>query len=239
MESTMVNGKRCILIVDDEARMVRVLKDFLQANHFHIMEAHNGEEALAVYYANTTQIDLILLDVMMPIYSGYEVLMEIRKNEMTTPVIMLTAREGEEDQIRGLKNGADDYIIKNFSPTVLLARIETVLRRLGKDTNSELICGDMSINVSTRECYANGERIELTKREFDLLYFLMMNHSLAFTRDQLLNDVWGYDFEGEDRTVDTYIKQVRVKMKRSANKIVTVYGIGYKYEVNHENVHTK
>ncbi|MFI3177450.1 MAG: response regulator transcription factor [Eubacteriales bacterium] len=231
----MIDGKRCILLVDDEEKMVRVLKDFLQANQFHIMQAYNGEEALACYYDHHTEIDLVLLDVMMPICNGFQVLKEIRQNESMTPVIMLTAREGEEDQIRGLQNGVDDYILKSFSPTILLARIETVLRRAGKDYASELTCGDTSIRVSTRRCCIHEKEIELTKREFDLLYYLMLNPAIAFTRDQLLNDVWGYNYEGEDRTVDTYVKQLRAKIRTSGNRISTVYGIGYKYEVICEN----
>ncbi|MFI3200104.1 MAG: response regulator transcription factor [Eubacteriales bacterium] len=231
----MVDGKRCILIIDDEVKMVRALKDFLQANQFYIMEANDGERGLEIYYEYAREIDLILLDVMMPIYDGYEVLAELRKNYSLTPIIMLTAREGERDQIKGLENGADDYIIKNFSPTLLLARIDAVLRRVGKGNVSELQCSDMRMNITTRECFLKDNEIELTKKEFDLLYCLVNNQGIAFTREQLLNDVWGYDYEGEDRTIDTYIKQIRAKIKESRNVIRTVHGIGYRLEVGHED----
>ncbi|MFI3212717.1 MAG: response regulator transcription factor [Eubacteriales bacterium] len=227
----MFGEKRCIFIVDDEIRMVRALKDFLKANGFHVLEAHNGEDALEIYYQYSTQIDLMLLDVMMPIMNGFEVLDELRANGSLTPIIMVTARGEEYDQVKGLKSGADDYITKPFSPTLLLARVETVLRRLGKNNESEIVAGEIILNTVKRSIVVKGEAIELTNREFELIHFFMLNQSLIFTREQILNSVWGYEFEGDSRTVDTHVKQLRIKLGDKASYIKTVHRVGYKFEV--------
>lgn len=227
----MIGGKRCILIADDEPKMVRVLTDFLSASGFQILQAFDGEDALDQYYKHNAEIDLVLLDVMMPKADGFQVLKEIRESQSLTPVMMLTAREGEYDQIKGLELGADDYMLKSFSPTILLARIETMLRRVGKGGASDLIYGNIVVNISARTTKVDGKEIELTRREFDLLHYLLRNQKLTLTREQLLNDVWGYDFPGESRIVDTYIKQLRSKLKTSDGQIKTVHGVGYKFEV--------
>lgn len=226
----MINNKRCILVVDDEIRIVKVLKDFLTANNFYILEAYNGEEALDIFYENNSKIDIILMDIMMPKIDGYEVLSEIRKSSLI-PVIMLTAKGQEYDEIKGFNLGSDDYIVKPFSPTLLLARIEAVLKRIGKSEDNTLTIGPISINSVQRTVKVDNTYLDLTRREFDLLAFLITNKGIALTREQLLNEVWGYDFEGEMRTVDTHIKQLRNKLK-DYDFIKTVHRVGYKFSID-------
>ncbi len=225
----MYKDKRCILIADDEIRMVRALKDFLNSNNFHVETANNGQEALDMFYEKNLEIDLVLLDVMMPKYNGFEVLKDMRENYSFTPVIMLTARGEEYDQLKGFNSGADDYVTKPFSPSLLLARIESVLRRVGKSEEEEISKGSIILNSTKRIATCKGSNLELTKKEFDLLLFFMTNNQMIFTRDQLLNSVWGYDFEGDERTVDTHVKQLRTKLN-GTDYIKTVYGVGYKME---------
>ncbi len=218
--------------MDDETRMLRGLKDFLLANGYHILTAENGQEALNIFYENNNIIDLILLDVMMPILDGYEVLKEIRNNKNLIPIIMLTAKGEETSQLSGFSGGADDYIIKPYSLSILLARIEAVLKRSGKIKSEDLIAENLRINAVKRMFFLDEKEIDLTKREFDLLLYLMTNPKQIFSREQLLNAVWGYDFDGDFRTVDTHIKQLRIKLFDSAKFIKTVHRIGYKFEVN-------
>ncbi len=232
----MLENKRCILIADDEKRMVRAIKDYLSAKDFYILEAYDGEETLSVYYKYNQNIDLILLDVMMPVYNGMEVLEKLRNDEAKTPVIMLTARGEEYDQVAAFEKGADDYITKPFSPTLLLLRIEAMLKRLGKGTYEEITCGAITINATLRSVYFGGVQVELTKREFDLILFLVSNKNMIFTREQLLNSVWGYGFEGDSRTVDTHIKQLRIKLGENASMIKTVHRVGYKLEDENEDI---
>lgn len=235
----MVNGNRYILIADDEPKMVRAIKDFLEANNFKVIDSYDGESALDTFYKYNSEIDLILLDVMMPKLDGFKVLADLRENNILTPVIMITARGEEYDQLKGFKNGADDYVTKPFSPSLLLARIESVLKRVGKSTQNEVVKGDININVATRKVSVCGNDLELTKREFDLLLFFLTNTEITFTREQLLNNVWGYDFEGDIRTVDTHIKQLRTKFRDSTCHIRTIHRIGYKFEVNDESIDKK
>lgn len=227
----MVSGKICILVVDDDARMVRGISDSLKFAGYEVMNAGNGEEALNVFYANTEKIDLILLDVMMPVFDGYHVLYTLRNEQHMTPVIMLTAKDEEYDQLKGFRMGADDYIGKPFSISLLLARIEAVMKRSGKLILEDLILGGVAINVSKRTCSNDGVPMELTKREFELMHFFLLHPSLIFTREHLLNQVWGYDFEGDSRTVDTHIKQLRIKLGDKSTYIKTVHRVGYKFEV--------
>ncbi len=227
----MFKDKRCLLIADDEAKMVRALKDFLSSNNFHIIEAFDGEEALDKFYLHSAEIDLVLLDVMMPKADGFAVLSDIRKSHSLTPVIMLTARGEEYDQIKGFQYGADDYIRKPFSPSILMARIESILKRTGKAYSDEMKRGELRLNSLKRTVFNQDVEMELTKREFDLLFFLMANQSMIFSREQLLNGVWGYDFIGDVRTVDTHIKQLRTKLKQNSTYIKTVHRVGYKFEV--------
>lgn len=227
----MLNEKRCVLIVDDEVKMVRVLKDLLKSKNFMVLEAFDGEQAIDVYFEHSSHIDLVLLDVMMPKADGFEVLEYLRSNSSLTPVIMLTAKGEEYDQLKGFNAGADDYITKPFSPTLLLARIETLLKRLGKDSETEFNKLGFNLNSSKRTLSIDGTELTLTKREFDLIYFFIINETIVFSREQILNSVWGYDFEGDVRTVDTHIKQLRNKLGEKASCIKTVHGIGYRFEV--------
>ncbi|HBL40543.1 MAG TPA: DNA-binding response regulator [Ruminococcaceae bacterium] len=172
---------------------------------------------------------MILLDVMLPLKSGLEVLTEIRRNGSLTPVILLTAKGEEYDQVNGFRLGADDYIVKPFSPTLLISRIEAVLRRVGKGGDGVLTDGYISVNMLTHEVKCADKQVELTRREFDLLCFFMTNARLTLTRTQLLNSVWGVNFDGDERTVDTHIKQLRSKLGVDGC-IKTVYRVGYKFD---------
>jgi DNA-binding response OmpR family regulator len=225
----MYNGKLCILIADDEAKIVLALRDFFKAHDFHVLEAADGGKATDIFYEYNTKIDLILLDVMMPVSDGFSVLKEIRETSLV-PVVMLTARGEEYDQIKGFHSGADDYIPKPFSPSLLLARIEAVLKRVGKGSAREIVAGELRLNILKRLVSLNEERLELRPKEFDLLYYLALNQGLTLTREQILNEVWGYEFEGDARTVDTHIKQLRGKLGARAGLIRTVHGIGYRFE---------
>ncbi len=227
----MYYDKRCVLIVDDEIKMTRAISDFLGANNFHILTAEDGASGEDVYYKNSEDIDLILLDVMMPNVSGYDMLKNIRGNNCLVPVIMLTARGEEYDQVYGFQLGADDYITKPFSPSLLLARIDSVLKRVGKATTDEIRVDTISANLATRTITNSGNQLTLTNREFELLVFFLIHPRQIFSREQLLNNVWGYDFEGDERTVDTHIKQLRTKLADKGKLIKTVHRVGYKLEV--------
>ncbi|MDR0424826.1 MAG: response regulator transcription factor [Clostridiales Family XIII bacterium] len=226
----MFDKKLCIMIADDEAKIVKALKDFFKANGFHVLGAADGAEALDIFYENNTKIDIILLDVMMPFVDGFSVLREIRETSLV-PVIMLTAKGEEYDQIKGFQCGADDYIPKPFSISLLLARVEAVLKRAGKGKNDEIAVGDMRINVMGRSLYISDLRVELTPKEFDLIHYLILNKNMALSREQILNSVWGYDFEGDVRTVDTHVKQLRNKLGPYAACIKTVHKVGYQFEL--------
>ena len=227
----MIDNKRCILIADDEPKMVRALRDFFRASGFCVLEAKNGIEAFDVFCAHTNEIDIILLDVMMPEQDGLTTLKEIRGASSLIPVILLTAKGEEYDQLSGFSSGADDYITKPFSPSLLMARVEAVLRRFGKDAQKDIVAGELTVNAMTRTVYLSGKELDLTRREYDLLYYLIVNRSLTFSREQLLNNVWGYDFEGGYRTVDTHIRQLRNKLGECADYIKTVHCVGYQFEV--------
>ena len=176
---------------------------------------------------------------MIPRQDGLTTLKQIREASFLTPVILLTAKGEEYDQLSGFSCGADDYITKPFSPSLLMARVEAVLRRFGKDTQSDLVAGKLSINATTRNIYLSGNELELTRREYDLLYYLAVNRGLTFSREQLLDNVWGYDFEGGCRTVDTHIRQLRGKLGDCPDYIRTIHCVGYQFEVPNENADTK
>lgn len=233
----MIKDKRCLLIVDDEVKMVRALRDFFRAKGFETIEAYDGEQAIERYYEYNTQIDLMLLDVMLPGYSGFEVLKILRQTDCTLPIVMLTARGEEYDQLQGFEYGADDYIGKPFSHALLLARIEAMLKRVGKDRQSQIKVGGIRIDRNKHQAFLEEQALELTKREFDLLTFFISHVSVTFTREQLLNNVWGFDFEGDSRTVDTHIKQLRMKLGEKEKFIKTIHRVGYKFEVHHEVLH--
>ena len=226
---SMINGKNCILIVDDEQKIVRALGDYFTANNYFVLKAYDGEEALDVFYKNISDIDLIILDVMMPKLNGFDVLKTLREQSYLVPIIMLTAKSEEYDQIKGLNFGSDDYVSKPISPTLLFARTEAVLRRVKKNHNTDLIAGNLKVSRISYTVLDGDEAVDLTKREFDLLCYLMMNEKIILSREQILNAVWGYSYEGDTRTVDTHIKQLRSKLI-SADYIKTVYKVGYKFE---------
>ena len=226
----MFNDKRGVLIVDDDIKILRSLKDFLRGNNFYVLEATDGRMALDVFYENNTKIDMILLDVMMPGIDGFSVLKEIRESFLV-PIIMLTARGEEYDQLNGFNNGADDYIPKPFSPSSLLARMEAVFKRIGKTEANDLTAGKIRINIMKRNVTVNNSHIVLTPKEFDLLYYFILNRGLILSREQILNAVWGYEFMGDLRTVDTHVKQLRNKIGDCAGYIRTIHRVGYQFEV--------
>jgi DNA-binding response OmpR family regulator len=217
--------------VDDEVKITKALRDFFNARGYRTLEAYDGGQALDVFYEHNTKIDLLLLDVMMPVADGFSVLKEIRRDS-NVPAIMLTARAEEYDQITGFRHGADDYIPKPFSTSLLLARVEAVLKRAGRGPAGEIEIGPLRVNPARRFVSLDGERVELTPKEFDLLHCLVANRNRALTREQILNEVWGYAFEGDARTVDTHIKQLRGKLAACGECIKTVHRIGYRFEAD-------
>lgn len=224
-----------ILIADDEAKMRDLVKMYLERDGFKVLEAADGEQALALLTKNT--FDLVILDIMMPKVDGLSVCKEIRKS-YDIPVIMLTARGEEIDRVLGFELGADDYVVKPFSPRELVARVKALLRRTAakpaSSTGAILRFPGLEINNDAREVKVDGNRVNLTPKEFELLTFLAKNIGRVFTREQLLEFVWGYDFYGDLRTVDTHVKKLREKISRfgqAAGFIVTVWGVGYKFEV--------
>lgn len=218
-----------ILVVDDEFRMRKILNDFLTKSGYCVMEASDGKEALNIFYSNKN-LDLIILDVMMPKLDGWEVLKEIRK-ESKIPVIMLTARSDESDELRGFELGVDEYISKPFSPKIFVARVEAVLRRSNDKNVHEIIeIGGISINKSTHVVMVDNKEIEFSYKEFELLAFFLENNGIALPRTKILSSVWNYDYYGEDRTIDTHVKKIRSKLGEKGKYIKTIWGIGYKFE---------
>ena len=219
-----------VLIVDDEARMRKLIKDFLMAKNFTILEAADGEEALKVFEENQNKIDLILLDVMMPKLDGWSVLRQIRQNSKV-PIIMLTARGEEQDELLGFELGVDEYISKPFSPKILVARVEAILKRTQGDTKEVKDCGGIEIDKEGRTVSVDGKNIELSLREYELLVYLIENENIALSRDKILNNVWNYDYYGDSRTIDSHVKKLRHKLGKRGKYIKTIRGIGYKFEV--------
>ncbi len=226
-----MNIKKTILIVDDEVRIRRMLKDFFEIKGYQIIEAVNGQDAIDTYYKYIDDIDLILLDVMMPIKDGYAVLNEIREYS-PVPIIMLTARTEEYNQLDYYKHGADDIVPKPFSPKLLDAHVEAVLRRCSSTEKSHLTIGSLLLSEEGREVFLEEEKLELTPKEFDLLSYFIKNNSIVLTRDTILDAVWGFDYEGDFRTVDTHVKQLRAKLTDKSFYIKTVHGVGYRFEVD-------
>jgi DNA-binding response OmpR family regulator len=222
----MNNGT--ILIAEDEGRIRRMLKDYLTSCGYKVLEAEDGKKAVEIFYCSVNKVDLILLDVMMPHKDGFEVLKEIREVSHV-PVIMLTAKSQEYDQLLGFKNGADDYITKPFSPVILLAHIEAVLNRCRYNSNELITIGDITIDKIGMIVKVNGERIYLTPKEYDLLIYMVGNIDTVLSREKILNNVWNYDYFGDGRTVDTHIKQLRAKI--GSDYIKTIHGRGYRFEV--------
>lgn len=219
-----------ILVVDDESRMRKLVKDFLTKKGFQVLEAGDGEEAMDLFYKEK-DIALILLDVMMPRMDGWEVCREIRKNSKV-PIIMLTARGDERDELLGFELGVDEYISKPFSPKILVARVEAILRRTSQtDEDGVLRAGGVEISKISHIASIDGVPMELSYKEFELLAYFMENQGIALSREKILNSVWNYDYFGDARTIDTHVKKLRSKMGEKGEYIKTIWGMGYKFEV--------
>ena len=223
-------GDVTVLVVDDESRMRKLIKDFLIQKGYGILEASDGEEALKVFEENQNKINLILLDVMMPKLDGWSVLRQIRQNSKV-PIIMLTARGEEQDELFGFELGVDEYISKPFSPKILVARVEAILKRTNPESKKIKDYGGIIIDPEGRTVTVDGREVELSLREYELLKYLVDNENIALSRDKILNNVWNYDYYGDSRTIDSHIKKIRHKLGKKGRYIETIRGIGYKFEV--------
>ena len=220
-----------ILVVDDEARMRKLVKDFLVRKQYEVVEAADGEEAIDIFVENNN-FDLILLDVMMPKIDGWEVCREIRKFSKV-PIITLTAKGEESDELLGFELGVDEYITKPFSPRILVARVDAILRRTGNIGQNQIeIAGEIEVNKAAHIVKVKGEIVELSFKEFELLTYFIQNKGIALSRENILNNVWNYDYFGDARTIDTHVKKLRSKLGDCGKYILTVWGMGYKFEVN-------
>ncbi len=219
-----------ILVVDDESRMRKLVRDFLVKKEYMVVEAEDGEQALEIFFKDNS-ISLILLDVMMPKLDGWEVCKEIRKVSKV-PIIMLTAKSEEQDELLGFELGVDEYISKPFSPKILVARIDAILRRTNKiGTDGIITVGNIEINKLAHQVRVKGEIVELSFKEFELLVYFVENRGIALSRENILNAVWNYDYFGDARTIDTHVKKLRAKLTSDADYIKTIWGMGYKFEV--------
>lgn len=219
-----------VLVVDDESRMRKLVKDFLVKSGFEVVEAEDGEQAVDVFYADK-DISLIILDVMMPKMNGYDVCRTIRKDSKV-PIIMLTAKSEEQDELAGFNLGVDEYISKPFSPKILTARVDALIRRSYSIDSSEIIdVGGIIINKAAHIVKINDEEIELSFKEFELLTYFVDNKGIALSREKILNNVWNYDYFGDARTIDTHVKKLRKKLGDKGDYIKTIWGMGYKFEV--------
>ncbi len=218
-----------ILVVDDEARMRKLVKDFLSVKGFTVLEASNGEEAVDLFFEQK-DIALIILDVMMPKMDGWETCRTIRKYSQV-PIIMLTARSEERDELQGFNLGVDEYISKPFSPKILVARVEAILRRSNAVSSDLIEIGGIRIDKAAHQVTIDGQNIDLSYKEFELLTYFVENQGLALSREKILNNVWNYDYFGDARTIDTHVKKLRSKMGEKGDYIRTIWGMGYKFEV--------
>lgn len=222
-----------VLVVDDESRMRKLVKDFLVKKDFEVLEAADGQEAVDIFFADK-DIDLIILDVMMPKMDGWQVCKEIRQYSKV-PIIMLTAKSDERDELLGFDLGVDEYISKPFSPKILVARVEAILRRSGSSlTGEKLVAGGIELDVSAHEVRMDGTLIELSYKEFELLNYFIINQGVALSREKILNNVWNYDYFGDARTIDTHVKKLRSKLGKKGEYIKTIWGMGYKFEVTED-----
>ncbi len=219
-----------VLIVDDEARMRKLIRDFLVQKGYLVLEATDGEDALQVFEENKNKIGLILLDVMMPKLDGWSVLRQIRQDS-NVPIIMLTARGEEQDELFGFELGVDEYISKPFSPKILVARVEAILKRSRAIEKQVKDYGGIEIDSDGRTVKVDGKQIELSLREYELLKYLIDNSNIALSRDKILNNVWNYDYYGDSRTIDSHVKKIRHKLGKKGKYIQTMRGIGYKFEI--------
>lgn len=223
-------NKLKILVVDDESRMRKLVRDFLVKQNYEVMEARDGSEALDVFFAHQ-DIALIILDVMMPKMDGWQVCREVR-NYSRVPVIMLTARTDERDELQGFELGVDEYIAKPFSPKILVARVEAILRRTNQMTGDAVLSyGGISIDQAAHVVTIDNRTVDLSFKEFELLTYFMENKGIALSREKILNSVWNYDYFGDARTIDTHVKKLRSKLGEKGDLIKTVWGMGYKLEV--------
>ena len=220
-----------VLVVDDESRMRKLIKDFLVRSGYDVLEAEDGEMAIDLFLS-VKDIALIILDVMMPKMDGWEVCREIRKNSKV-PIIMLTAKSSEADELKGFELGIDEYISKPFSPKILVARVEAVLRRSNAAASDETIhAGCIEIDKSAHQVTIDGKVVELSYKEFELLTYFADNQGIALSREKILNNVWNYDYFGDARTIDTHVKKLRSKLGEKASEYIkTIWGMGYKFEV--------
>ena len=221
-------GKLKILVVDDESRMRKLVKDFLTKHNFEVLEAANGEEAVDIFIGEK-DIALLILDVMMPKMDGYQVCREIRQYSKV-PIIMLTAKSEERDELQGFEYGVDEYISKPFSPKILVARVEAVLRRSNSDENKTYEIGGITLDKAAHMVKVDGKEIDLSFKEFELLTYFIVNQGVALSRERILNNVWNYDYYGDARTIDTHVKKLRNKMGEKGDYIKTIWGMGYKFE---------
>ncbi|MCI9071410.1 MAG: response regulator transcription factor [Lachnospiraceae bacterium] len=221
--------RRKILVVDDESRMRKLVRDFLVKSNYDVLEAEDGEQAVDLFFREKG-ISLVVLDVMMPRMDGWQVCKEIRTYSQV-PIIMLTARGDEQDELQGFKLGVDEYISKPFSPKILVARIEAVLRRAQADSQEgRLSCGGILIDKAAHQVEIDGQPVELSYKEFELLTYFVENRGIALSREKILNNVWNYDYFGDARTIDTHVKKLRSKMGARGDMIKTIWGMGYKLE---------
>lgn len=226
-------AKNRILLVDDEPRLRKMVKDFLKRADYDVVEAENGKQALEIFFSDTG-IDLIILDVMMPEMNGWEVCRTIRK-ESDVPIIMLTARGGEGDELQGFDLGADEYISKPFSNKILVARVGAILRRTGEADSEELGAGGIRVDKIAHQVFVDDREIELSFKEFELLCYFIENKGVALSRERILNNVWNYDYYGDARTIDTHVKKLRSKLGDKGDYIVTIRGMGYKFDPGEGN----
>lgn len=221
--------KSKILVVDDESRMRKLVRDFLVKNNYEVVEASDGEEALDLFFEKN-DIDLVILDVMMPKMDGWQVCREIRAYSKV-PIIMLTAKSDERDELMGFELGVDEYISKPFSPKILVARVEAILRRTGQAASEMIIeAGGIRLDKQAHSVTVGEEVIDLSYKEFELLAYFMENKGIALSREKILNSVWNYDYFGDARTIDTHVKKLRSKMGAKGELIKTIWGMGYKFE---------
>ena len=220
-----------VLVVDDESRMRKLVRDFLVKKDFEVLEAGDGAEAIDIFFA-TKDIALVILDVMMPKMDGWQVCREIRSYSQV-PIIMLTAKSDERDELLGFELGVDEYISKPFSPKILVARVEAILRRTsGLAADDVIRAGGIEVNKAAHEVTIDGKSIELSYKEFELLTYFMENQGIALSREKILNSVWNYDYFGDARTIDTHVKKLRSKLGAKGDYIKTIWGMGYKFEVD-------
>ena len=221
--------RKKILVVDDESRMRKLVRDFLVRSNFEVVEAENGEQAVEIFFEDKN-IDLIVLDVMMPRMDGWQTCKQIREYSKV-PIIMLTAKSDERDELQGFDLGVDEYITKPFSPKILVARIEAILRRTTVyNKTDKLICGSIEIDKVAHQVMIDGCLIDLSYKEFELLTYFVENKGIALSREKILNSVWNYDYFGDARTIDTHVKKLRSKMGKNGDMIKTIWGMGYKLE---------